>query len=382
LTVVSFFAGHVQDVSYSRFSTFFVPLLLVFALAWAGAELAKTRVGRGAEFVRYALPLLVLAGTIASWWDIGHWGKRVQAATMEGVRFLDGHYSLADAFAHQQGGWSFGAINPETLAAVRHAPPDTPIWSTNVASAVCMAPMCHVESVVSFKMADRLDGILTGPPEQAKQILQQANLNDFLISTQWPLLDLLPYSRLFDPDTIGQYLGIKWTDGTTYLLTWTGPDTTPLGPAFLATYRNMVNVPEHPWFKFRVLLPQLDAAVAMLRQKRFGQQPDWPWDHAPPPQITVLSATYGANCQTPWSIIRSGGTASSGDERSYIQEACQAGRICNIQVDVIRMTDPAPGCAKDFTVSYRCTSDGRTTTVTIPKEANGRKLTLDCRDAP
>lgn len=381
LAGISFFAGHVQDISYGRFSTFFVPLVMLLGGTWSGAELAMARTGHYAWFVRVALPLLILAGTLASWWDISHWPKRVTAATSESLRFLEGRYSLADAYAHQQGGWSFGGVNPETLAAVQHAPPDATIWSTNVVSAVCMAPACHLESVISFKMSGQLDDILTGPPALAKQLLQQANLNYFLISTQWPLLDLLPYSHLFDPGTIGQYLGIKWTDGTTYLLTWNGADTTPLGASFLAAYRRMLDVPEHPWFKFRDLLPQLNAAVAMLRQKQFGQPPAWPWDLEPPPQIIVLSATYGGNCPSLWSMVRSGGTAPSGDERSYVQEACRAGQTCKIRVDVIRMSDPAQGCAKDFSVSYRCRSDGRTTTVTLPKEANGKTVILDCSDA-
>jgi len=52
-----------------------------------------------------------------------------------------------------------------------------------------------------------------------------------------PQLDLLPYSKLFAPDTIGDYLGIKWTDGSAFLLTWSGPDTTPITSEFLEIYR-------------------------------------------------------------------------------------------------------------------------------------------------
>jgi hypothetical protein len=33
------------------------------------------------------------------------------------------------------------------------------------------------------------------------------------------IIDLLPFSRLFAPEMIGRYLGVKWSDGSTFLLT-------------------------------------------------------------------------------------------------------------------------------------------------------------------
>jgi len=47
-------------------------------------------------------------------------------------------------------------------------------------------------------------------------------------------------SPLFAPDNIAKYLGLRWTDGTTNLLTWLGPDITPLSPDWLATYCRIV----------------------------------------------------------------------------------------------------------------------------------------------
>ena len=380
LMIVSIAAGHVQSVSYLRFSTFFVPLLLMFGITWAGVELTSS----AGRFMRLTVPLLVLVGTLASWWRIEHWPARVSQATANAVRFMDGQYSLADAYTYQQEMPAFGAMVPDGLAAAQHVPPGTRIWSTNTFSAMCMAPFCHIESVISFRMSDRFDDVLIGPPELAKQSLQQGGLNYFLVSTQRPLFDILPDSRLFAPDTIGRYLGIKWTDGVTYLLTWTGPDTTPLGATFLTAYTNLLNAPEHPWFRFREFLPQLNAAVDMLRGNRFGHPIHWPWHEwhdKPLPDISILRATYGANCHGLRSALWAANNASSGNETDYVQRACNAGSICGFRVDVVRMSDPAPGCAKDFSVTYKCTSDGRTTTVAIPKEANGRKVTLDCSDA-
>ena len=377
LMVVSIAAGHIQSVSYLRFSTFFVPLFLMFGVAWAGTELARSP-GRA---LRLAVPLLVLVGTLASWSRIEQWPARLSQATANAVRFLDGQYSLADAYTYQQEMPAFGAMAPDGLAAARHVPPGTPIWSTNAFSAMCMAPFCHIESVISFMTSGRLDDVLLGPPDLAKQILQQDGLNYFLVSTQRPLFDILPDSRLFAPDTIGRYLGIKWTDGVTYLLTWAGPDTTPLNAAFLAAYTDLLQQPEHPWFRFRDFLPQLKPSIAMLRANRFGHPIRWPWHNRPPSDISILRATYGANCHSLWSTLWARDDASSGNETDYVQNACSAGRSCSFQVDAARMTDPAPGCQKDFSVTYKCPADGRTTTIAIPKEANGRKLTLDCNDA-
>ena len=78
---------------------------------------------------------------------------------------------------------------------------------------------------------------------------------------------------LFSPDTIGRSLGIRWTDGTTSLLTWLGPGVAPLDAACIADYRRAVqqsgavqtfpyeamkqvfvrlNATPHPWRTFRL----------------------------------------------------------------------------------------------------------------------------------
>ena len=47
------------------------------------------------------------------------------------------------------------------------------------------------------------------------------------------IIDLLAVQPPVAPDTIGRYLGVKWSDGSAFLLTWIGPETTPIGPDFL-----------------------------------------------------------------------------------------------------------------------------------------------------
>jgi hypothetical protein len=129
-----------------------------------------------------------------------------------------------------------------------------------------MAPDCAIESVFSFKMSGRLDEILGGDPELAKQRLQEANLNYFLFMKGTPLSDLLPYSRLFAPEIIGQYLGVRWSDGSTFLLTWIGPNTAPVEPDLLDAYTRRLAEPDATgWFRFDELAPQIVAITPRMR---------------------------------------------------------------------------------------------------------------------
>ena len=115
-------------------------------------------------------------------------------------------------------------------------------------------------------MSGRLDEILGNDTELAKRRLQEAGLNYFLFMKDYRLLDLLPFGRLFSPETIGRYLGVKWTDGSTYLLTWAGPETTPIGSDFIDAYtrrRNEFDITQ--WFRFADLASQIVSISPRLR---------------------------------------------------------------------------------------------------------------------
>ena len=77
-----------------------------------------------------------------------------------------------------------------------------------------MVPGCLIEDVICLQECGRLDEILGGDPELAKQRLQEAGLNYFLFMKDYRIIDLLPFSRLFAPDTISRCLGVKWSDGS------------------------------------------------------------------------------------------------------------------------------------------------------------------------
>jgi hypothetical protein len=264
--VVAFASGRVQHVSFARLSTFFVPLVVMYGIAGSACILANAQSDRRRySLTMIALPVALLVSVIISWQVTERWTRRVPAETANVMRFLSGYHSLANAYAHAEGPYSFGGINPGALAAARQLPEGTPIWSTNVDS-YCMAPGCVVQSVVSFKMSGRLDEILGNDPELAKRRLQEAGLNYFLFMKDYRLLDLLPFGRLFSPETIGRYLGVKWTDGSTYLLTWAGPEITPIGSDFIDAYtrrRNEFDITQ--WFRFADLASQIVSISPRLR---------------------------------------------------------------------------------------------------------------------
>jgi hypothetical protein len=265
LIAIALTVGRTQSYSFLRLSTFFVPLLALLAIA-GSVWMLNWQLGRWRDIWAWTvLPAVLLVAVVGSWQGKYHWSRRVPGETVDALRFLSGRFSLADAYAHLHVGYLVSAINPAVLAAARQLPPATPIWSTNIES-FCMAPGCLIEDVISFKMSGRLDEILGGDPELAKRRLQEAGLNYFLFMKDYRVLDLLPFSRLFAPDTIGRYLGIKWSDGSTFLLTWIGPDTTPIGPDFLDAYTRLRAAPDAlQWFKFDELAPLIVAIAPRMR---------------------------------------------------------------------------------------------------------------------
>jgi hypothetical protein len=264
--VVALLVGRAQSISFERLSTFFVPLLVLFAIAYGAWLLNGKLQSRGDSWTWTVLPAVLLIAVLGAWQGQFRWSRHLPAETANILRFFSGRFSLADAYAHADSGYPFGAINPDALKAARQLPYDTPIWSTNVDS-YCMVPGCLIEDVISFKMSGRLDEILGGDPELAKQRLQEAGLNYFLFMKDYRIIDLLPFSRLFAPDTIGRYLGVKWSDGSTFLLTWIGPDTTPIGPDFLEAYERRRAAPDAlQWFKFDELAPLIAAIAPRMRE--------------------------------------------------------------------------------------------------------------------
>ena len=378
LAVISVIAGRPQPVSFERASTFFFPLLLLLGMAICGWAIERSPTVRERRFLTWLIPSIVLSGTIVLWDQTFDWSRRAVEVSNHGMRFLTGRHSLADAYSHQESGLPFGGINPRALAAWRQVEPGAAVWATNI-DAYCMVPGCWMQSVVSFKMSGRLDEIVTGPPDRAKELLQEAGLNYFLISQDARLLDLLPYSKLFAPDTIGRYLGIKWTDGTAFLLTWSGPGITPLTPEFFNVYRELFARPEMSWFRFSTLASQIAPATAKLREKAWGAPAEFPWRRPPPDgTVNIVEATYGGNCQSFTPKFPATNYVARGNASGVLHDECSGKSRCVIPWEAQRIGDPASGCDKDFLVTYNCRPGTPVMTVRLMPEAAGQTITLNC----
>lgn len=86
-----------------------------------------------------------------------------------------------------------------------------------------------------------------------------------------------------------------------------------------------------------------------------------------PNKITVTSATYGASCHQP-----------EGNVTKFLQDACNGQSKCDYIVKYQTIGDPAPGCSKDFSVKWTCSS-GSGGSASAPAEAGfGSRVTLDC----
>ena len=383
VATIGVIAGRPQPVSFERASTFFFPLLLLLGMAICGWAMERSPIWRERRLLAWLVPLLLFGGSVLLWEENIDWTRRAAQAGKDGLRFLVGRYSLADAYSHQDAGLPFGGINPRTLAAWRQVEPGAAIWSTNIDS-YCMVPGCWIESVVSFKMSGQLDEILTAPPERAKQLLQEAGLNYFIVSQESALIDLLPYSKLFAPDAIGRYLGIKWTDGTTFLLTWIGPGTTPLTPEFIKIYRALHDRPEMLWFQFSRLIPQISAATAHLRAKPWGAPVEFAWRSSLPPDgtVNIVDATYGESCQSYTPKFPDYNWVSRGNATAVLREECAGKAQCLFRFEKQKIGEAAAGCPKDLSVAYRCRQGGPLRTVTLPAEADGKTVSLDCLAPP
>lgn len=380
MTAVSLIVARGQAGSFERASTFFFALLLMLGMAASSVLMAQWPGDRARTIMRGHLPAVLMGGTLLLWIGADSWASRVGRATENGVRYLTGSYSLREAYAHiEDGGLPFGGINPHALAASQRVKSGTPIWASTI-DAYCMVPGCWMESVASFKMSGKLDEIVTGSPERSRELLQQAGLDYFLFIENAILLDLIPYSKLFSPNTIGEYLGIKWTDGTAFLLTWIGPETTPITSEFLDMYKGLLRKREHPWFRFSKLAPQMTVATESLRSKAWGAPADWPW-HRPPPDgtINVLDATFGLRCR--FHVPKNPQATNKvfrGNATEFVRDECSAKTNCELTIDLDVIDDPANGCEKDFAVTYKCALNDQPKTLTIPAPADEKSLRLDC----
>ena len=271
--------GRTQPISFVRYTSFVLPLM--FGMTAGGWQLMAASLPR-TSWIRHAcgfvLPVAVLILALVTL----NPSYRTSFGTVvaNSTKFVAGSASIYDGYINQSG-WPGrgpgplpgpdGAVRPWALAIWKELGPNIRFWTFGVHT-YCMVPRCRPEAFHSFRMSPRSLNIWLGEPTEARAILQQEGLNYFLVEMDDTLRDVLLCSPLFSPDKIGDYLGIRWTDGTHFLLTWHGPGIEPLTPSFLEGYSKKVQAAP---CGFVPLLQTLAGQVG--KNPRWGSDLVMPW---------------------------------------------------------------------------------------------------------
>lgn len=78
----------------------------------------------------------------------------------------------------------------------------------------------------------------------------------------------------------------------------------------------------------------------------------------PPGTIDVVSATFGENCGVPHD-----------NAVQWVRSACVGLKRCNFEFNWFLIGFPAPLCAKDFRIEWKCSARGPTQRTVIPPDA-------------
>ncbi len=96
--------------------------------------------------------------------------------------------------------------------------------------------------------------------------------------------------------------------------------------------------------------------------------------------IHVIEATYGKNCQN--FVPRSGraNLVKPGNATAAVAQACDTAKAsCMFAVYGNKLGDPADGCVKDFTASWRCGADPTVHEVYLPVSLTGTTALVTCQ---
>ena len=383
-----------QQISFYRYSSFTLPVTIATGVAlWSTAGIARSNLFR---FALHCAPLAVLAGcsdAAFAAYPPGHFSGILRHAES----FAVGKWSIDRAYTDQTlwpGRMPYGAIYPGARGAYAVVGPHAHVWSFNL-HAYCMLPDCDFDAFFYGTMTGKDERVFFGTAEEAKRALRDAGVNYFLISSELPPEDPVLRSALFAPDNIAKYLGLRWTDGTTSLLTWLGPDTTPLSQTWLAGYCREVartgafyygamrrifadlHKRPHPWG--RLDLPLLGNGPFSQARNDAVAIPQY---SCPPFPVEIISATYGQSCRQGNPKQPAGNSIPGGNVTALVRKACleTAGKTdkCTFVIDSAGWKDPAPGCDKDFSVAYRCGPTERPRTAIVAPPAAGETVRLDC----
>jgi hypothetical protein len=240
--------GRQQPISFYRFSSFmYAPTLCIALICWAALP-GWRDLARPAVAISLAGTLVVAAfsaGAVAKWAFkepitpiiIGH-KNSFRNIVVNASHFYSGRFSIKDAYQNQQG-WPgrmpWGGLYPAMEQVWKLVGPRTPVYSMHIHS-YCMLPDCPVYGFMSTRVTPDMDVVLLGEPHEAIAALKRSGMNFFFFSEELQLYTPLVLSSAFSPRAIDRYLGVKWTDGTSYLLTWRDDATGPIDQQFLDSY--------------------------------------------------------------------------------------------------------------------------------------------------
>jgi hypothetical protein len=261
---VALTGGRLHFDSFYRFASFMVPLVLVGSVSLWGLPIS----GANPRFVRIAhdhrLPFLVFALCLVTITIASHPARLFSTILPRAAQFAVGALSIDTAYTLQP--FPFPLAENGIFSGARGAyavvGPGIAIWTMHHAITYCMLPGCQMESFREYALPDWAK-IMFGSPEQGREALQASGHDYFLFVRNLPIVDCLPLSPLFSPDNIAQFLGIRWTDGTTVLLTWLAPGVKPLDAAWMGAYRHAVEqsdiVRRFPYEEMKQIFARLDA---------------------------------------------------------------------------------------------------------------------------
>jgi hypothetical protein len=251
--IIALAEGRFQQVSFYRYASFSTALAIVGGIiAW---NLANP--GDLCSKVARSRALAVVAMIVCAF-AYAH-PPAMLRVTVNAMQFAIGAHSIDTAY-QRENSLPPSAIYSGARGAYVAIGPGVPIWAL-FNHAYCMLPRCLIEEYPGFILAHDWYHVMYGTPQQAKVALQAASQNYFLFTREDSISDPLPLSPLFTPDNIASYLGIRWTDGTTTLLTWLGPDVKPLSAAWVAAYRSAVKQSKiaYPYEEMKNILTHVDA---------------------------------------------------------------------------------------------------------------------------
>jgi hypothetical protein len=95
--------------------------------------------------------------------------------------------------------------------------------------------------------------------------------------------------------------------------------------------------------------------------------------------ISITEATYGLNCRGFVAPPGQSNRVKEGNATDAVAKICEkAIDDCNFFFDIADIGDPAPGCSKDLSISWRCAADDKVRRLHIAQEAYGKPASVTC----